>query len=66
MEETVPGASVFPTRTRPDATQTGNAAADDLLTLMKITRTAKAAAANSGTFTGLKVTVRYPFSAGEN
>jgi hypothetical protein len=55
MEETIPGASVFPTRTRPDATQTGKAATDDLFTLIKIKMTTNAAANNSGTFPGSKV-----------
>src|ERR1700688_389201 len=50
MEETIPGASVFPTLTRPDATQTGNAAADDLFAFMKITTTTNTPATNSGTF----------------
>jgi hypothetical protein len=49
MEELIPGASVFPTRTRPDATQTGNAAADDLFAFMIITTTTNTAATSSGT-----------------
>ncbi|HEV8076550.1 MAG TPA: hypothetical protein VGP66_11905 [Candidatus Acidoferrum sp.] len=50
MEETIAGASAFPTLTMPDATQTGNAAADDLFAFTKITTATNAAAMNNGDF----------------
>jgi hypothetical protein len=49
MEDTIPAASVFPTLTRPGATQTGNVAAD-LFAFIKITTATNAAATNNGDF----------------
>src|SRR5882724_6609253 len=50
MEEAIRGASIFPTLTRPDTTQTGNAAVDDLFALITITTTTNNAPTRSGTF----------------
>src|SRR5712692_6447765 len=47
MEEVVPTASVFPTRTRPDIAHTGNAGPDVVLNAVKVVRTTSTATANS-------------------
>jgi hypothetical protein len=55
MEEAVPAASVCPTLTRLEETQTGNAEPDDRLAVMKIERTTIAAAACGRAFAWRKV-----------
>src|ERR1700720_1743009 len=53
MEETVPAASVVPTRTRLDTTHTGNAAPDVVLNATRAVKTMGTAAANKKLLTRL-------------
>ena len=66
MVVTIPGASVFPALTRADATQTGNATADDLLAFRKIKTTINIAAAIGSVFPDRRILCALPLLHGTN